>query len=181
MEKPRCGRAAASLLAVGVLVGGVTGCAAGRAGDDPKARPVKVRVVPVTSRSVQRSVEAVGSLFPFEEVTVGSEVEGRVDQVYVDVGDRVDQGRVLVKIVPVELSLALDQERAALEQIHARLTPPGGGPELRDPREASEVRKAEADRKDAEQKFERAKELMAEGLIARETFDEAEARYNATR
>ena len=33
-----------------------------------------------------------GSLFPFEEVTVGSEVEGRVDQVFVDVGDRVARG-----------------------------------------------------------------------------------------
>ena len=161
-----------------VLLG--SGCAAGRAGDDPQARPVKVRVVPVVARSVQRNVEAVGSLFPFEEVTVGSEVEGRVDQVYVDVGDAVARGRSLVKIVPVELSLALEQERAALQQILARLVPPGGAP-LKDPREAVEVLKAEADRTDAAQKYERAKELLSEGLIARGTYDEAEARYHAAR
>jgi RND family efflux transporter MFP subunit len=162
------------------IIGGAIGCASGRAGDNPKARPVKVRVVPVVARSVQRNVEAVGSLFPFEEVTVGSEVEGRVDQVYVDVGDAVARGRSLVKIVPVELSLALDQERAALQQIQARLVPPGGSP-IKDPKEAVEVLKAEADRTDAAQKYERAKELLSQGLIARGTFDEAEARYNASR
>jgi multidrug efflux pump subunit AcrA (membrane-fusion protein) len=136
-------------------------------------------VVPVVSRSVHRSVEAVGSLFPFEEVTVGSEVEGRIEQVYVDVGDPVARGKPLVRIVPVELGLALDQERAALQQIQARLADPGEAQELKDPREAAEVRKADADRKDAEQKYGRARELFADGLIARDTFDEAEARHKA--
>jgi RND family efflux transporter MFP subunit len=179
MRMGRYGRALAAALS-GVLAAGAAGCAAGRAGDDGKAKAVKVRVVPVVAKSVQRNVEAVGSLFPFEEVTVGSEVEGRVDEVYVDVGDAVARGRSLVKIVPVELSLALDQERAALQQIEARLAPPGR-PRLKDPREAAEVQKAEADRTDAAQKYERAKELLAQGLIARGTFDEAEARYNAAR
>ncbi|HEX6739547.1 MAG TPA: efflux RND transporter periplasmic adaptor subunit [Vicinamibacteria bacterium] len=161
---------------------GVAACGRSRASDDAgAAKPVKVKVVPVASRSVQRRVEAVGSLFPFEEVTVGAEVEGRVDEVYVDVGDRVSRGGRLVKIVPVELGLALEQEQAALRQIQARLTPPGGSSEVKDPRETAEVRKAEADRTDAEQKYQRAKELMAEGLIARGTFDEAEARYNGAK
>jgi multidrug efflux pump subunit AcrA (membrane-fusion protein) len=158
------------------------GCDRGRASDDSRQalKPVKARVVTILARKLQRNVEAVGSLFPFEEVTVGSEVEGRVDAVYVDVGDSVTPGRPLVKIVPVELGLALEQERAALRQIEARLAPPGGGP-LRDPEDAAEVKKAEADRTDAEQKYQRAKELFAEGLIARGAFDEAEARFNAAR
>jgi RND family efflux transporter MFP subunit len=183
MTDPRFDRIPRVLLASLLLAGaGLAGCARSRASDNAgAAQPVKVRVVAVSSRSVQRSVEAVGSLFPFEEVTVGSEVEGRVDAVYVDVGDRVERGRLLVKIVPVELSLALDQERAALQQIQARLAPPEGSAELKDPREASEVRRAEADRTDAEQKFERAKELMGEGLIPRGTFDEAEARLKSAR
>ena len=176
MADARSGLLTAWLLAG--LLGGGPGCTSGRAGEDSQraAAPVKVRVVPVVSRTVQRSVEAVGSLFPFEEVTVGSEVEGRVDQVYVDVGDAVARGRSLVRIAPAELSLALDQERAALQQIQARLAPPGGAPQLVDPREAMEARKAEADRTDAGQKYERAKELLAEGLISRGAFDEAEAR-----
>lgn len=173
----------AALAAAAVVLALAGGCARGRAAEDGAraSRPVKAHVVSVVSRSVPRSVDSVGSLFPFEEVTVGSEVEGRVAQVYVDVGDSVVAGRPLVKIMPVELGLSLDQERAALAQINARLTAPGGGPALTDPREAAEVKRADADRIDAEQKFLRAKELFGEGLIARGTFDEAKAHYDAAR
>jgi len=159
------------------------GCAGGRAAEDGAGAndPVKARVVPVVSRDVRRNVEAVGSLFPFEEVTVSSEVEGRVEEIYVDVGDGVAQGRPLVRILPVELRLAVEQEEAALRQIEARLTSPGGESAILNPRDAAEVKKAEADRTDAEQKFDRAKELFAQGLVARGAFDEAETRYNAAR
>jgi multidrug efflux pump subunit AcrA (membrane-fusion protein) len=171
---------AVSLALVPVVLGGAAGCARGRAEDARAARPVKARVVPVQSRSVNRTVDSVGSLFAFEEVTVGSEVEGRVAQVFVDVGDRVAPGRPLVKIVPVELGLTLQQERAALEQIQARLTTTGGGQALA-PKDAAEVKRADADRTDLEQKYQRAKELFAQGLISKGTFDEAEARYNGAR
>src|SRR5262249_35411922 len=179
---PTRAHAAALALVTAVAACAAGGCAGGRAADGQRAlKPVKARVVPVVARKGQRTVESVGSLFPFEEVTVGPEVEGRVAQVYVDVGDRVSEGRPLVKIVPVEHALALEQERAALEQIRARLAAPGGGDTLVDPRDAAEVKRAAADRTDAEQKYLRAKELFAEGLIARGTFDEAEARYNGAR
>src|SRR5258706_13255589 len=165
-------RASAGLalaLAAGTVAAG--GCARSRAAEDGSrgSRPVKAHVVPVVSRSVQRTVDSVGSLFPFEEVTVGSEVEGRVAQVFVDVGDAVSRGRALVKIVPVELGLTLEQERAALEQIQTRLTTTGGGA-LKDPKEAAEVKRADADRTDAEQKYLRRKELFGQGLVARGTF-----------
>jgi RND family efflux transporter MFP subunit len=166
-----------------LLAAGGMGCAGSRASDDAKRaiKPVKARVVAVVAKKVFRRVDSVGSLFPFEEVTVSSEVEGRVDEVYVDVGDPVARGRALVKIHPIELSLSLEEQQAALRQIEARLAPPAGGGKLESPKDAAEVRKAEADRTDAQQKHERAKELFAEGLIARGTFDEAEARYNGAR
>jgi RND family efflux transporter MFP subunit len=176
------GRARMALWAC-ILLGTGVGCSHGRASDDPqdRARPVKATLVPVVMRKIQRSVEAVGSLIPLQEVTVSSEVEGRVADVYVDMGDKVTPGRPLVRIVPIELALTVDEERAALRQIEARLSAPEGGGELRDPKDTAEVKKAEADRTDAEQKYERAKELFAEGLIARGTFDEAQARYDAAK
>jgi membrane fusion protein, multidrug efflux system len=174
----RMGALATALAALAAAAG----CAGGRAAEDAAARdPVKARVVPVVSRDVRRNVEGVGSLFAFEETTISSEVEGRVEEIYVDVGDRVAKGRPLVKILPVELRLAADQEEAALRQIEARLTSPGDGSALQDPKDAAEVKKAEADRTDAEQKYDRAKELFSQGLIARGVFDEAETRYNAAR
>jgi membrane fusion protein (multidrug efflux system) len=93
----------------------------------------------------------------------------------------VAEGRPLVKIIPIELSLTLDQEQAALRQIEARLAPPEGQQALTDPRETAEVRRAGADRTDAEQKYERARELWEQGLVPRGAFDEAEARFNSAR
>jgi membrane fusion protein, multidrug efflux system len=157
------------------------GCFKSRASEGDPLRPVRAKVVPVEKRQVQRVVESVGSLFPYEEVTVSSEVEGKVARVLTDVGDAVRPGQPLVEVVPVELELALQQERAALEQVRANLGLADGHDDLKDPSQAAEVKRAEADLKDAEQKFGRAKSLLAEGLIAQGDFDAAEARYKSAR
>jgi multidrug efflux pump subunit AcrA (membrane-fusion protein) len=144
-------------------------------------KPVKARVLTVEHKEVRRDVLSVGSLFPYEEVAVSSEVEGKVERVLVDVGDRVDKGQGLVKVLPVELELGADQQRAAYEQTRARLGLPDGGEDLRDPSDAAEVKRAEAALGDAQQKFERSKSLHDEGLISKWTYDEAEANYKSAR
>ena len=93
----------------------------GKAVDNASLRPLSVRVLPVEQKQVRRNIESVGSLFPLDEVTVSSEVEGRVDQVLVDVGDHVSAGQTIVKVVQTELQLTLDQQRASLQQARARL------------------------------------------------------------
>src|SRR4051812_19733535 len=57
------------------------------------AKPLMVRAAPVEQKQIRRNVESVGSLFPYEEVIVSSEVEGKVEQVLVDVGDRIARGQ----------------------------------------------------------------------------------------
>jgi membrane fusion protein (multidrug efflux system) len=168
-----------AVLLSAVLV--ASGCLKSRASEGDPRHAVKARVVPVEVRQVQRVVESVGSLFPYEEVTVSSEVEGRVARVLTDVGDRVRPGQPLVEVAPVELELALQQERAALEQVRANLGLGEGREDLKDPSQAAQVKRAASDMKDAEQKYTRAKSLFAEGLIAQGTFDEAEARYTSAR
>jgi RND family efflux transporter MFP subunit len=166
-----------------VLLGltALAGCSKGRASEGEAGRPVRARVVPVEVRQVQRVVESVGSLFPFQEVTVSSEVEGKVARVLTDVGDRVQVGQPLVEVAPVELELALQQEQAAMRQARANLGLADGRDDLDDPSQAAEVKRAAADMKDAEQKYSRAKSLFADGLIAQGTFDEAEAHYKSSR
>jgi len=127
------------------------------------------------------SRESVGSLFAYEEVTVSSEVEGRVERVLVDVGDRVAAGQPIVKVAPAELELSLAQQRAALRQARARLGINDDNDDLKDVRAAAEVKRAAADLADAEQKYRRAKTLYEQGLLPRQNFDEAESRYNAAR
>jgi len=171
-------RQSAVLLSAVLLAGG---CLKGRASEGDPRHAVKAKVVPVEVRQVQRVVESVGSLFPYEEVTVSSEVEGKVARVLTDVGDRVRPGQPLVEVAPVELELALQQERAALEQVRANLGLAEGREDLKDPSQAAEVKRAAADLKDAEQKYGRARSLLAEGLVAQNDFDAAEARWKSAR
>jgi len=165
------------------LILGLSSCSktSGKQVDAVANRPIAVRVLLVEQRQLRRNVEAVGSLFPLEEVSVSSEVEGRVQQVLVDVGDHVSAGQTIVKVVPTELQLTYDQQRAALQQAKARLGLPDNSEEIKDIKSAAEVKKAAADLADAEQKFQRAKTLFEQGLTPKQSFDEAESRYNAAR
>jgi RND family efflux transporter MFP subunit len=154
---------------------------AGKAVDSASPRPVSVRAIPVELKQLRRNVESVGSLFPLDEVTVSSEVEGRVEQVLVDVGDHVSIGQTIVKVVQTELQLTLDQQRAGLQQARARLGLGDNAEEFKDVRNAPEVKKAAADLADAEQKYLRAKTLFEQGLLPKQSFDEAESRHNAAK
>jgi RND family efflux transporter MFP subunit len=153
----------------------------GKAVDTASPRPISVRALPVEQKQIRRNVESVGSLFPLDEVTVSSEVEGRVEQVLVDVGDHVSAGQTIVKVVPTELQLTLDQQRASLQQARARLGLSDKGEAFKDVRGAPEVKKAAADLADAEQKYLRAKTLFEQGLLPKQNFDEADSRNNAAR
>jgi multidrug efflux pump subunit AcrA (membrane-fusion protein) len=173
--------AIASLLGAAILPACSKGTPTHAVASGAADKPLQVKIVQVEFRQVRRNVDSVGSLFAYEEVTVSSEVEGKVDEVLVDVGDRVTRGQPIVKVSPVELQLSLDQQRAALQQVRARLGLPERSDDLKDVRDAAEVKKAAADLNDADQKYQRAKSLFDQGLLPRQSFDEAEARYKATR
>lgn len=175
------------LAVITLLVPFISSCSRDKSGKPRNGQPggaqakAKVRIVPVEQRQQRRVVEAVGSLLAYDEVTVSSEAEGRVEQVMVDVGDRVSKGQTLARVSPVELQLTVDQQEAALMQARARLGLSENESELKDVRQAAEVKKAAADLTDAEQKYRRAQSLLDTGVIPRQQFDEAEARYKSAR
>src|SRR6202165_32521 len=144
-------------------------------------KTVAVKVCAVESRDVRRTVEAVGSLFAFDEVVVSSEVDGRAESVLVDVGDHVTKGQTLVEVLPIEFKLASDQQQAIVEQAIAKLGLTEAQAETIDPKDTAAVKKAAADLANAEQKSRRSKQLVEQGIFARQTFEEDEATYNAAR
>jgi multidrug efflux pump subunit AcrA (membrane-fusion protein) len=144
-------------------------------------KALAVTIATVEAREVRRTVEAVGSLFAFDEVTVSPEVDGRAEKVLVDVGDHVTKGQVLVQILPLEYELAVSQAQALLDQARAKLGLAEGQEELRDPTQAASVKKAAADLANAEQKFRRSAELTQQGIVPKQTYDEDEANYNAVK
>jgi multidrug efflux system membrane fusion protein len=86
-----------------------------------------VEVVPVTSRSVEYAVSAVGSVEAFEIVQVTARVPGAVEKVHFREGARVRTGDVLVEIEPERYRLEVAEARAALEKAKAALAEAGAG------------------------------------------------------
>jgi len=171
------------LAALGLLLPLLAGvaCGKGRASADKGSKTVRARLLTVAHRDLRRDVEAVGSLFAFDEVVVSSEIEGRVERVLVDVGDSVAAGQALVKVAPVEMELSADQQRASYQQTKARLGLPEGHDDLKNLDDAAEVKRAMAALEDAQQKFKRTKSLWEEGLISKGSYDEVEANFKSAR
>jgi RND family efflux transporter MFP subunit len=139
--------------------------------------PVTVQALQVQPDKVQRTIELMGTLEGEQEVTVSSEVSGRVVAIHADLGDQVKQGQALVEIDPREFTLAVDRQQAALQQVLASLGLWKETDPIPDPAQTSVVRKAAADLADAKTGFERAKSLVAKGVSAQQVYDTAEARF----
>lgn len=90
------------------------------------APPAAVRVTPVKQEMLQQRVSVVGRLREVRRATVSSEVEGRVLQVLVKVGDELtgprgdEPGTPIAKVDAVWANLAVEQARADLAAAQAR-------------------------------------------------------------
>ncbi|MGH7162594.1 MAG: biotin/lipoyl-binding protein, partial [Planctomycetota bacterium] len=71
-----------------------------------------VVVAPVVERDVRTGRAFVGTAAPVRASTVGSEVEGKVLELLVDEGDRVEAGRLLGRLKATTAELQLAQARA---------------------------------------------------------------------
>lgn len=169
-------------LLAAVLAAGMLTTACKNSGPPPKKQesgPVKVDMSPVRSRSVQRVVETVGTLFPYDEAIISAEVEGRVDAVNADLGDEVKAGQVLVRISDEEQRYLVAQMEAQLRQGLERLGLKSEKDRLQDITQAPDVRRARADLFDAETRHKRTKELFEQGIGPRSDVDTVEARLQA--
>src|SRR5437588_10151322 len=112
------------------------------------AIPSRLTTAAVELRDINFAVNAAGEISPAEQVSVRPEINGKIDQLPVDVGDRVKKGDLLFKLDDRELqqqkaSNLTDIERSKLEQ-----------------------EKAERDHK-------RSQKLLAEKLIAQELYNDS--------
>lgn len=85
------------------------------------APPAAVRVTPVIQELLQQRVSVVGRLREVQRATVASEVEGRVLEVLVDIGDHVTRDKtVIARVDEVWAQLQVEQARADLSAATAR-------------------------------------------------------------
>jgi RND family efflux transporter MFP subunit len=170
-------------LQIGLVV--LTVCALAGCSKEPAVQakqdsgPIPVKTTSVSIKQLQRDVESVGTLFPYEEVTISSEIDGRVVEVGADLGDSLSKGHVLVRVSDEEQRYMLAQNEAQLRQSLERLGLKDEKDRVTDIKATPDVRRAQADLTDAQQRYARAKSLTEQGIGSRQDLDAAEAHYHA--
>ena len=138
--------------------GGAGGGRGGRGGD---AGPLTVEVASASRHSVAQQLIVVGNLIGDTTVSVVPRVGGRMQDIYVRLGDQVRRGQRIAKIEDFELQEQLKQQESALDVSKAT------------------IRQREADLQLAETNAERSRNLFARQLLPKQTLDDTEARYSA--
>ncbi len=123
---------------------------------------------------------ASGYIVPHHRINVNSKVTGRVAWIGVEKGDKVKQGQVLVRLEDDEFRAQVKTAEGAVENARAYLQEleHGSRPEeiLREQHNVDEARATLANDKVT---LERTKDLVARGVLARQSLDDAQARYDA--
>ncbi|PAF42231.1 efflux RND transporter periplasmic adaptor subunit [Helicobacter sp. 11S03491-1] len=70
---------------------------------------------------ITQTISATGTLSPTDEVEIGSQVSGTIQEVFVDVNDSVTKGQILAKINPEKIHQALDKYKAQINSAKATL------------------------------------------------------------
>lgn len=141
--------------------------------------PLKVTVSSVKGKQIQRVVESVGTMFPYDEAIISAEIEGKVEQVPADLGDLVSAGQVLVRISDEEQRYVVAQQEAQLRQSLERLGLKDEKDKVKDIRETPDARRARADLFDAETRYKRTRELVDQGIGPKSDLDQAQARLQS--
>ena len=150
------------------LAGGAFGIAAALR---PNHQIDPSKLASVERGDIARSVVATGKITPLAKVEVKSKASGLVKKVYVEYGDRVKQGKVLVELDKEQLEALVQEQRANLlaaqaaeqsaEATYERNVVDAQGPDV-------PFLKATADRD---------RKLASDGLIAASGLDDADRAY----
>src|SRR5262245_2933835 len=123
--------------------------------------PMSVELGAVKRADMAEHLTVVGNLIGEATVEAVPKVAGRLDSVSVRLGDRVRRGQMLAKIEDRELQEQVRQAEASFEV------------------SAATIRQREADLRFAQTNLDRSKNLFDRQLIPKQTFDDAEARFQA--
>jgi RND family efflux transporter MFP subunit len=159
------------LLIIGALVvASVVGWALGTPGVAPESAPAEVPALslrsatpPRSAHSARGALDASGYVVARRQATVSSKATGRVAEVLIEEGQRVEKGQVIARLDSAATSAELAQAAARLAQAQAH-------------QDAARIAAADAD-----PIFRRNEQQHARSLISSQAFDTAKASYDATR
>src|SRR5258707_727862 len=138
---------------VGLGFGGYSFWTNWQKGKPDSDAPTRPTTATVELRDISFAVNAAGEITPAEQVSVRPEINGKIDVLSVDVGDRVKKGELLFKLDDKELQ----QQRAS---------------------NLTDIEKAKLELAKAERDYKRAKRLLDEKLIAQELYDDSKTTFD---
>ncbi len=162
------------LLTAGVVViGSTTYLIVNRA--TPKLDVTELTVT-VQSQDVTLQITASGKVVPVQSVNLSPKTSGRLAQLRVEQGDRVDQGQIIARMDDADIQAQLTQARANLAQAQAQLAQARAGSR---PEEIGQAR-ARLTQAEAQLSQARAGSRVEEIAQAKAQVDAAAARVNLT-
>jgi RND family efflux transporter MFP subunit len=147
--------------APGAGPGGAQAGRGGRGGRGGFGGPLTVEVALARRGPVSQELVVVGNLIGDTTVAVVPRAAGRLQEVYVKLGDRVSRGQRIAKIEDQELQEQLRQQEAAQDVSRAT------------------IRQREADLQLAQTNVERSRNLFERQLLPKQTLDDNEARFQS--
>ena len=122
---------------------------------------------------------ATGYIIAAHKIEVASKVNGRVLWIGVDKGDKVKAGQVLVRLEDDEYQAQVRQYKGSLANLEAKLDELRNGSRPEEvSRAKADVEQARADAENAKVTLDRTKQLVSEGVLAKQTLDDAQAKYD---
>ena len=106
----------------------------------------------ITRGNISQTVTATGEIMPLNTVSVGSQVSGTIEEIFVDYNSQVKKGDVLLKIEPSVLQASVDEAKASLDS-------------------------AVSQRNYAKNEYTRNKSLYKDGFIARAEMEQSQTQY----
>jgi HlyD family secretion protein len=132
----------------------------GPGGGGPRM-PMSVETGVVKRADMSSDVTVVGNLIGAATVEAVAKINGRLDDIYVRMGDRVSKGQKIAKVEDRELLEQIKQAQASFDV------------------SAATIRQREADLKLAQTNLDRSRNLYERQLIPKQTYDDTDSRYQA--
>jgi multidrug efflux pump subunit AcrA (membrane-fusion protein) len=142
-----------AVLLLCLILSGATACG-GRGGDE-----VSQQLTDVVLGDLTVSVSASGNITAYNETNLVASSSGKVDKLYVEEGENVNEGDVLAKLDTGPLELSLAQAETALAQAEYNLD------QAEDPYSKKEIRNARDDVEDAEEYLNYAKSMLIQAYF----------------
>jgi HlyD family secretion protein len=145
----------------------------------PALSETQPAVAPAASGPAPAVIVAAGRVEPVsEEITIGSDLDGKLRAVPVEEGRHVRRGEVVAILDNGDFAARVESARAAVAEREAELDRLVNGTRLEERREAqAEVRRAEAILENARTERDRRQSLLDRGAISRSEFDTVNREY----